>query len=145
VHGKRNKVRVVPVADGTGQALAAWLDLRGRAPGPLLLPVLKSGKISPSLRRMSLSGLSQALDTRARRCCITNFALHDLRRTYIGDLLDAGVDLSTASALAGHATTNTTAGYDRRGDRAKQRAAGLLHVPYQGSNRRSSTAHGGGQ
>ncbi len=32
--------------------------------------------------------------------------------------------------LMGHASANTTAGYDRRGENAKRAAVKKLHVPY---------------
>lgn len=129
VHGKRNKTRPVYLGDGADAAVADWVAVRGPEPGPLLLPVLKSGRTADD-RRLSAAGVYQALRVRAGRAGVREFTPHDLRRSYVGDLLDAGEDVSTVSGLTGHDSVDTTARYDRRGDRAKQRAAEAIHVPY---------------
>jgi site-specific recombinase XerD len=82
------------------------------------------------------SGLSdQAVYTmlkkRGEAAGLSDLTPHDIRRTFAGDLLDAGVDLVTVQKLMGHSDANTTAGYDRRGEVAKRGAVKKLHVPYK--------------
>jgi site-specific recombinase XerD len=57
-------------------------------------------------------------------------APHNLRRIWIGDLLDLGVDLATVQRMAGHASASTTAGYDRWDRGVQRRAAVFVEVPY---------------
>ncbi|MFB4273558.1 tyrosine-type recombinase/integrase [Nonomuraea sp. GTA35] len=67
--------------------------------------------------RAELAGLDEALRA------------HDFRRTFIGKLLDPGVDLTTAQALVGHASPATTAKYDRRPERTRRAAVDKLATP----------------
>lgn len=128
VLGKGNKERVVYVTNGARDALHAWLEARGELPGPLLCPVRKGGRVQ--LRHMTPQAVLCRLRYLARLAGVDRFSPHDLRRTFCSDLLDAGADLVAVQALMGHASPSTTARYDRRGERARMRAAALMNVPY---------------
>lgn len=130
VHGKGNKKRTTRVPSGSREAIDAWLQVRGRQAGPLFVAVNKAGRVDPRLRRLTTQAVYAMLQRRAPRAKVKRFAPHDMRRTFIGDLLDAGVDIATVQKMAGHVSAATTAGYDRRGERAKARASERLHVPY---------------
>jgi site-specific recombinase XerD len=126
--GKGNKARVGYASRGARAALEKWVLVRGDGEGPLLVPVLKSGRIV--YRRMTDQAVLAVLLKRARQAGVKHFSPHDLRRSFISDLLDAGADISTVQKMAGHANVTTTTRYDRRGEAAKQKAAELLHVPF---------------
>lgn len=104
-------------------------------PGPLFCPVLKSGAIRAG-RGVSPEAMAQMLAGRARRAGIDKpLTWHDFRRTFAGNLLEAGHDLVTVQRLMGHATPATTALYDRRDESSRRRAVRSLHVPYGGGGR----------
>jgi len=129
VLGKRNKARRVPVVGGAAEALSDWLALRGSEAGPLFVRIRKGGKRTPE--RLTTQAIYYLLEKRAGEAGLTaSCSPHDMRRSFIGDLLDAGADIATVQKLAGHANVTTTARYDRRGEATRRKAASLLHVPY---------------
>jgi site-specific recombinase XerD len=126
--GKGRKDRLGYATNGSADALNDWLSIRGGDPGPLFCNVNKGGRIR--IRRLTDQAVLHILRKRAEGAGVGSFSPHDLRRSFISDLLDAGADISTAQKLAGHSNVTTTARYDRRGEATKRKAAELLHVPY---------------
>ena len=129
VRGKRNKSRTSYLAGGAAAALEDWLDLRGAAAGPLFIEVNKGGKFI--FHRLTTQAIYNLLRKRGNQAGVTGFSPHDMRRTFVSDLLEAGADIAIIARLAGHESVTTTAKYDRRPEEAKKKAAGLLHVPYK--------------
>lgn len=127
VQGKRGKQRTVYLTDGGREHVQAWLEHRGEAPGALFCPVRQTGEIP--ITRMRGESLAYILRRRQEQAGIEPFSPHDLRRSTVTHLLDAGVDVFTVQKLAGHADASTTARYDRRGETAKRRAVKSLAIP----------------
>jgi len=128
VRGKDNKERLTYIDDGAADAMAAWITTRGDGPGPLFVPITQTGEIV--LRSITDQAVYSILKSRAIKAKIKSFSPHDLRRSCVSDLLDAGVDISIVQQFVGHANVTTTARYDRRGEHAKKKAAKSLHVPF---------------
>lgn len=128
--GKGRTARVVPMPAGTRQAVAAWLRVRGTP--EQAAPLFTAFDRRPSERggRISDQAVLHILLRRAALVGVSAVSPHDFRRTYLSQLLDAGVDLATARLLAGHASVETTARYDRRGEEARRRAVEQIHVPF---------------
>ncbi|MBM3956791.1 MAG: tyrosine-type recombinase/integrase, partial [Gemmatimonadetes bacterium] len=127
VRGKGNKERLLYVTGGAARALTDWLEHRGDEEGALFQPVSKGGRVLR--RRMTDQAVYGALLRRGRQAKVRRFSPHDLRRTFVSNLLDAGADVVTVQQLAGHANVQTTARYDRRGEEAKRRAVELVDTP----------------
>ena len=134
IRGKGRKDRLGYATNGAGDALADWIAVRGAEPGALFCHVNKAGRVVA--RTLTDQAVLHVLRKRAEEAAVARFSPHDMRRTFISDLLDAGADIATAQHLAGHASVQTTARYDRRGEITKRRAAELLHVPYKPQNPR---------
>jgi len=130
VHGKGDKVREVPLSYDIVTFATAWLSLRSDTSGALVCRIARDGTPRPEAF-VSGETIRQILVTACQRAGVPLCSPHDLRRTYAGDLLDAGVDLVTVARLMGHAAPTTTARYDRRGARAARDAAERLrlHAP----------------
>lgn len=128
VRGKGNKERKVYLGETAAEVVQNWITLRGDDPGPLFHPVRKSGAIYKD-KGVTDGAIYKALQKRALQAGVKSFSPHDLRRTFVGDLLDRGADIVTVQQLAGHASVTTTARYDRRGEERKKKAAHSLHFP----------------
>jgi integrase/recombinase XerD len=128
VIGKGNKERIVYLNNGALNALKSYMELRGPEPGALFYAGRKGGNLIVG-QRISDQGIYGILLKRAAAAGIENVSPHDLRRSFVSNLLDLGVDLSTASSLCGHASVQTTARYDRRTEETKKRAAKVLRIP----------------
>ncbi|MEW9528236.1 tyrosine-type recombinase/integrase [Microbispora sp. NPDC049125] len=127
VRGKGDKERLVYLTAEAVRRLELWLRVRGREPGPLFCPINKAGRLRPS--HMTGQAIADIVSRRLTAAGASRRTPHDFRRTFIGELLDAGVDLATAQALVGHASPATTARYDRRPERRRREAVDRLHIP----------------
>lgn len=128
VVGKGNKTREVFVAGGALEALRAWVSLRGSEAGALFGAISKAGRIST--KYTTPQAIYNALAKRRAQAGVVSCSPHDMRRSFVGNLLQVGVDINTVRGMCGHASITTTARYDRRGSAEKKRAATLVHTPY---------------
>ena len=127
IRGKGNQARSAHVVEETRAVLERWLRVRGIATGPMFFPVTKSGHLV--VKRLTCEGIAQILLKRARTANVEHFSCHDLRRSFVTNLLDAGADLAVVQKLAGHRQISTTAIYDKRGEAAKRKAVELVRIP----------------
>jgi len=136
VRGKGDKQRTVYMTPAAAVRLDAWVGVRGRGPGALFPPINKGGRYArrtvagrTELTHPSGQAIAAVVARRLAAAGALGHTPHDFRRTFIGELLDAGVDLATAQHLVGHTSPATTARYDRRPDRRRRDAVDRLRLP----------------
>jgi site-specific recombinase XerD len=130
--GKGNKERAVYVTEAAQSRIERWMQVRGNGPGALFCPINKAGRLKlhgTQFAGMTGQAIADLLSKRLIEAGQRRHTPHDFRRTFIGELLDAGVDLAITQSLVGHASPATTARYDRRPARRSREAVDRLQLP----------------
>ncbi|MBD2472816.1 tyrosine-type recombinase/integrase [Nostoc sp. FACHB-145] len=110
IHSSHRRVeRTVYLSKSAHAIVNDWIEIRTPRDGPLLCQVNKSGRVVH--KRLTPQAVLFILHKRGEQAGIKPFSPHDLRRTFIWDLLNAGVDISTVQSLAGLSNPATTARY----------------------------------
>lgn len=128
IMGKGNKERDVPIPEGTQRAIRRWLEYRGVKRGSLLAEVDRHGSVC--VHPLSRKCIQKILDKMAWDAGVRRITTHDMRRTYITNFLDDGVDIKTVSELVGHSQIQTTANYDRRSEQRLFEVVKTLDIPF---------------
>ncbi|MBF6226087.1 tyrosine-type recombinase/integrase [Nocardia abscessus] len=106
LHGKGDETRTVPLPAIARTHIAAWLDERGREPGPLW---------TGQRGRLTDSGITQVVLAVGKDTRITGLRPHRLRHTFATRLRQGGADPAQVQAVLGHACLDTSARYFRAG------------------------------
>lgn len=126
VSGKNNKERRVPIPEKALKNLLEWIEILmenstlSREDQHLNVALWQGWKIQHK-KGLTYSGLRFIIGRLQELASVEKFCIHSLRRTFISYIIEVS-DLATAQKLAGHASMQTTASYDRRPE-SRQRQA----------------------
>jgi site-specific recombinase XerD len=126
VQGKGNRYRLAHVVNEAREFLESWLKFRNAGNVPIFVSINKAGKLGTS--PLTTQSVYRILNHRASQAGIEQLSPHDIRRTTATHLLERGVDLAVVQRMLGHKQLSTTIIYDKRGEKAKMQAAGVLSI-----------------
>jgi site-specific recombinase XerD len=135
IHGKRSKIRFIPVHAGAQRMIEDYLVLaghRGEVEGPLFRPVKnnRTGELDRALDPASIYrnvvlkyGMETGIQAKVNGLCV-----HSLRATAATNALSHDSDIAKVQEWLGHANVSTTRLYDRR--RSKPEDSPTFRVKY---------------
>ena len=109
VHGKGNKLRLLPLAPETAQLLDHYLRLERPAPCSAALFVVLKGPAHG--QRMTSAGLRSLFRHHRRTTGVQIANPHRFRHTFACDVVRAGMSLPALMQLMGHGNIETTLRY----------------------------------
>lgn len=121
VKGKGKKSRTAYLPDAYRQGIEPWLEHRRKQDAEHLFPRFRLNSAEAG-RRLGKDGVNHILRELHERAGVEKFTPHDLRRSFATHLLDNDADILMVQKLMGHSQLSTTAIYDRRGEKGKQKA-----------------------
>jgi site-specific recombinase XerD len=125
VRGKGNRLRLAHLVNEAREFFEGWLQFR-KTDQPIFVSINKAGKLGNT--PLTTQSVYRILNHRAAQAGIDALSPHDVRRSTATHLLEKGVDLAVVQRMLGHKQLATTVIYDRRGEKAKREAAGVLSL-----------------
>lgn len=130
LHGKGDKVRLVPLGARAAEALRTWIEggrrrVLARCPGARPAEILLSFRGRP----LDRTNAWRAVSSLARAAGIRRpVSPHGLRHSFATHLIEGGADLRSVQEMLGHASIRTTEIYTHL-DAGHVRAVHRLHHP----------------
>ena len=125
--GKGNKERTVYLPGAAYDCVLKWLEFRGWHSGPIFTRIFRGGHILLE-KPLSESAITLILKERLSIAGQKEATPHDLRRTFATRLIEDGNDLVKVQRAMGHANVQTTARYDRRGNKDQKLMASKVRI-----------------
>ena len=108
IHGKRSKIRYVPIEAKAQRFIEEYLEEAGHSAGPLFRPIQNNaggGELTRALNSSSINRLTHHY---------LGVGPHALRATAATNALDNDADIKKVQEMLGHSSIATTRIYDRR-------------------------------